>query len=210
MNNNKSNIFNIVNITCLTLVIAQVIVFFGSWVWSAAMPESSVRSLLSDGGIRWLFGTFAANLSSPLLVWIILLDISLGMCLDSGFSNALKLRFRIGRKALDSQSKSGLRAAGCILLVEVAVVLLLTLPPHAVLLSVTGSLFPSSFSVSIVPLIAFMGVTASVCYGLFSGTFHNYKDVVSCGCNSRLPLRSLLVIYVLAVELYYSVAYVVG
>lgn len=210
MNNDKKNISRLTAVVCLGLVIAQVVVFFGSWVWSAAMPESSVRSMLSNGGIRWLFGTFVANLASPLLVWLIILDIGWGICCESGFISALKLRFSIWRRALDSQRKSGLRAVGGLLLVEIAVVLLLTLPPHAVLLSVTGRLFPSSFSVSIVPIIAFMAITSSVCYGMFSGNFHNYKDVVRCACHGGQSLKTLLIIYVLAVELYYSVVYVMG
>lgn len=157
-----------------------------------------------------MFGTFVANLSSPLLVWIIIADIAWGMCLRSGFAHSIGLLFSHRRNLLDTQMKSGLRAAVGLLAVEIAVVLLLTLPPHAILLSVTGRLFPSSFSVSIVPILAFMGVTLSVSYGLFGGTLHNYKDVVRCACHDGLPLKVLLVLYVLAVELYYSIVYVLG
>lgn len=194
---------------CISLVIIQLLVVFGSWVWSAAMSESSVRSLLSEGGIRWFFGTFVANLSSPLLVWIILLDIAYGMSIGSGLLPSFAALFSRG-VPIDAQRKSGLRAASCLLAVEVAVVMLLTLPPHAVLLSATGSLFPSSFSVSILPIIAFMGVSLSICFGLFSGTLHNYREVVNCACGGSFQLKSILVVYVLAAELYYSVVYVLS
>lgn len=210
MNNRNTKLFGVISRLCVALVVAQVIVIFGSWVWSAAMPEASVRSLLGNGGIRWMFGTLIANLSKPLLIWIIILDISLGMCVSSGLWRGLKMFFSRRSKGLDSQMVSGLRAVAGLLAVEIAVILLLTLPPHAVLLSVTGNLFPSSFSVSIVPILAFIGVTLSVTYGLFSGSLHNYKDVVNCACQGGLPLKIVLVIYVLSVELYYSVVYVLG
>lgn len=211
MNNNlKSGLSKLTSLICVLLVLGQVIVILGSWVWSAAMPESYVRSLLDDAGIRWLFGTFVANLSNPLLVWIIILDISFGMCAESGLLGSFKMRFMPYQAALDSQTKSGLRASGVLLVIEIAVVVILTLLPHAVLRSVTGSLFPSSFSVSIIPIVAFVGVTLSICYGLFSGTLHNYKDVVKCACHGGNNLKTILVIYVLAVELYYSIVYVLG
>lgn len=191
------------------LVIAQVIVIFGSWVWSAAMPESQVRSLLSNGGIRWVFGTFVSNLARPLLVWIILLDIGIGMCVGSGLWGCVKSLLST-RRTMGSQRKSGLKAAIGLLAVETAVILLLTIMPHAVLLSVTGRLFPSSFSVSIVPIAAFMLVTLSIAYGMFSGTMHNYKDVVMCACRGGETLKTVLAFYVLAAELWCSIMYVWG
>lgn len=202
------------SLVCAALVVAQVVVVIGSWVWSAAMPEASVRSLLGSGGMRWFFGTFVANLATPLLVWIVLLDIAASLCVGSGLWRSAKmaLRLRSGRdvQRLGPQQKSGLRAVAFLLVVEIAVILLLTVPPHAVLLSVTGGLFPSSFSASIVPIAAFVGVTLSVGYGLFSGSFHNYRDIASAACHGGMGLKSLLVLYVLGMELYCSVAYVLG
>lgn len=182
----------------LGLVIAQAALILGSWLYSAAVPESSVRAILSDSGIRWFFGTFVANLSSPLLVWVILLDIALGACRESGLwgaaADALHLR-------ADGRERSGIWAAVVIVAIEAVVVLLLILPRHAILLSATGDLFPSSFSVSIVPIIAMMLLSASVVYGLFSGAVHNYKDVIiACTVGGR-NLKFILAVYVLAMEL---------
>lgn len=212
--NHKLQLSGAWSFACVALVVAQVVVVIGSWVWSAAMPEASVRSLLGSGGIRWFFGTFVANLANPLLVWTVLLDIAASLCVGSGLWRGVKTALwpRSGRGAqrLDPQQKSGLRAVAFLLVVEIAVVLLLTVPPHAVLLSVTGRLFPSSFSASIVPIAAFVGVTISVGYGLFSGSFHNYRDIAGAACHGGMGIKSLLVLYVLGMELYCSVAYVLG
>lgn len=210
MNKCNINTVQLKSWLCVILVLLQVTVIFGSWVWSAAMPESPVKSLLSNSGIRWLFGTFVANLSSPLLIWIVLLDIAGCMCVRSGLWSSIGILFYNRRKSLDAQRRSGLKACLGLFCIEVAVILLLTVVPHAILLSVTGELFPSSFSVSIIPIIAFMGVTLSICYGLFSGTLHNYKDVANCAYGGGKNLKFIIVIYVLAVELYYSVIYVLG
>ena len=47
----------------ISILIAYIVFILGSWLWSAAMPSSSIRPLLSESGIRWFFGTFVANLA---------------------------------------------------------------------------------------------------------------------------------------------------
>lgn len=79
---------NWLSTTIIVILIAYVVVVLGTWLWSAAMPSSSVRPLLSDTGIRWFFGTFVSNLARPLLIWIILLDIAIGACVRSGLGRA--------------------------------------------------------------------------------------------------------------------------
>lgn len=197
-------------ILILALVIAQLFVILGSWLWSAAMPESSVRAILSDSGIRWFFGSFVSNLTSPILVWIILLDIAIGACLYSGLWNSL-LSIVSERWSANSRNyASGLWAAFGTIAIEGVVIALLTIPRHAILLSVTGGLFPSSFSESLIPILAFMLLSAAIVYGLFSGHLHNYRDVVHCCVRGGANLKLLLALYVLAMQLYKMVEYVIG
>ena len=190
----------------LTLVLSQVAVVLGSWLWTAAMPASNMHSLLSDSGIRWFFGTFVENQAKPLIVWLLLCDIAVGCWQASGLWVAVKALCQ--RLPLEAQQKSGLQAAIGLMVVEAAVILLLTLPFHAVLLSVTGHLIPSSFSVAFIPILAFMAGTVSIAYGLFSGILHNYHDVFQCFCHGTKCLKQLVVLYVLATELYCSIVYV--
>lgn len=204
MDSRKSKLLSQID---LALIIAQIFVIFGSWVWSAATPESNIRSLLSSSGIRWFFGTFTANIGSTLLVWIIILDIAVGSCIESGMLNGFK---RLFSGDIHPQQRSGLRAALSLLIIEILILLILTLPAHAILLSITGTLFPSSFSVSIIPTVAFIAITMSVSYGLFSGTLHNYKDTFNCIFKGGSNLKALLIIYILAAELFYMVIYVIN
>lgn len=182
----------------LGLVIVQVALILGSWLYSAAVPESSVRAILSDAGIRWFFGTFVANLASPLLIYIILLDFAFGTCVYSGLWRAIR------------NPNHNLLSPLVLAIIELLVILLLTLPRHAILLSATGRLFPSSFSVSLIPIIAFILFTCSICYGLFSGTLHNYRDTIHCCVRGGSHLKFLLALYVLAMELYQMMVYVIG
>lgn len=190
----------------LALITAQACVVIGSWLWSAAMPESAVRSLLSESGIRWFFGTFQANLARPLLVWIVLLDIAIGVARGSGMWDAIR-RMTTGQTLTDANQRSGIRAALVVLLIEVVVMMLLTMPRQATLLSVTGRLYPSSFSESIVPTVAAACVTMSIAHGLFCGALHSYKDVMKCLWHGGSNLKTLLVFYVFAIELYFMVRY---
>ena len=40
----------------VVLLIAEVVLVVGSWLYAALNPESGVRSMLSSEGIRWAFG----------------------------------------------------------------------------------------------------------------------------------------------------------
>ena len=93
----------------LTLVLSQVAVVLGSWLWTAAMPASNMHSLLSDSGIRWFFGTFVENQAKPLIVWLLLCDIAVGCWQASGLWVAVKALCQ--RLPLEAQQKSGLQAA---------------------------------------------------------------------------------------------------
>jgi p-aminobenzoyl-glutamate transporter AbgT len=190
----------------MSIIIAYVVVILGTWLWSAAMPSSSVRPLLSDAGIRWFFGTFVINLAQPLLVWILLLDIALGACIRSGLGQALKQLFRPNAH-LSNLQKRGLWPAFEIVVFELIIMALLILPRHAILLNITGTLYPSSASVSLIPVLAFMLLSASIFYGLFSGLIHNYKDTVACAVNGGRNLKIILCFYVLLAELVAIVKY---
>ena len=188
------------------ILIAYIVFILGSWLWSAAMPSSPVRPLLSDSGIRWLFGTFVINLAQPLLVWILLLDVALGAYTRSGLGHALKQLIH-PHSHLSNLEKRGLWPAIEVAVFELIIIALLILPRHAILLNITGTLYPSSASKSLIPGIAFILLSASIFYGLFSGTLHNYKDTVACALRGGRRLKIILCFYVLLVELAAIVKY---
>ena len=182
----------------MLLLVAEAGLILISWILSA-MRVDGVRSLLSGEGIRWFFGNFTSMVASPLLVWLVLLLIALGCLQKSGL---------IGLPHTSYRDRMALRITIVILVLYVGVILLLTAVPHAVLLSSTGSLFPSPFSRSIVPILSFGIILIAVSFGLVSGRFQTLTDVLdalSFGCRKG---ASLFILYILLMLLFESLRFV--
>ena len=194
----------------LTLAIAQILLIFLSWLITAAAIDLPLRSLLSTEGVRWLFGSFVANQLTPLLVYFITAGIAGGVFVHSKFYDALRNAFSKGRvnTELAYRERIGLRLALVEFLLAIVIMLLLTVVPHAILLSVTGQLFPSNFSVSLIPTLSFILLVMSLSYGVTSGTINSIQklqEMLSVGLETT---AKYLPIYVFGVELYMSVLYV--
>ncbi len=192
----------------LACALAQVALVLLSWLWSAAMPDSSVRSLLSSQGIRWFFGGFVGHVASPFLVWLLLGVWAVGSLRSSGVVTSAVHFFASTPSLLTPLQKFAVRSTLALLLLEGGAVAVLTLPPHAILLSVTGRLFPSSFSMALVPIVAFVCVTVSMFYGLLAGTFRSLSDVCRGICSTNHALGPLALLYVVACQLFHSLCYV--
>lgn len=204
----RSGFTRLCYIAAFICLVAQGVLILVSWLWTAAMPESNVRSLLSSVGIRWFFGSFADNEASVLLVWLILLSITWGTILQSGVAEAIRQVLRRQSHQLGSQKILALEFGAGMLVIEVIVLLLLILMPHAVLLSVTGNLFPGPFSASIIPAVSFMLVSSSVFYGVMGDNLHSLTEICDCLCSCRKWIMPLLLLYVTARELWCSLCYV--
>jgi p-aminobenzoyl-glutamate transporter AbgT len=192
----------------LLFAVAEVMLFLASWLLTAARPDMAMRSLLSAGGIRWFFGNFATNLADPVLVYLIVLAIACGSFVAGGLWDALRKLVTGKHVLLTSQQLFALNGSLLMFITEVAVVLLLTFLPHAILLSITGELFPSSFSDSIVPILAFIVTSVSVFYSLLSRRLHNVYEVGQAMSSSGRWLMPLLLLYVFASVFYHSFNYV--
>ena len=107
------------------------------------------------------------------------------------------------------RERTALRVAVAILLVYIIVVLLLTVSPHAILLSVIGSLFPSPFSRSIVPLVSFAICLVSVAYGMMSGRLKTLSDILdslSYGISKGAPI---FIVYIMFIQFLRSILFVI-
>ena len=189
-------------VVCLTLFISQAILVILSWLLSATMADG-VRSLLSSEGIRWFFGSFTSMMASPLLVWLVLLLSALGCLQQSGVVGLFR-----HPSVLSYREKMALRVASVFLVLYLIIIALLTLMPHALLLSATGELFPSAFSRSLVPIIAFGIILFSVAYGMISGRLNTLSDILqtlSAGIAKGAPLFILLI---LLIQFYESLRFV--
>lgn len=194
----KPNIYRLLPVAAGVLVLAQLLLMLVSWIWSAAVSASGVRSMLSSEGIRWFFGHFAEMLATPLLVWILLLAAAYGCVVSSGL-----LR---GQRAYRAQRARVVTMLFAV--IYVGVVLLMTVVPHAVLLSADGSLWPSPFSSSLVPLVSFGIMAAALIYGTVSGSFLTLGHAVQSLVRGLQSAAPLLLLYILLAQLYYSLSFV--
>lgn len=203
--------------TVLVFVTAQLALILLSWLITAAFPELPIRSLLSSEGVRWFFGSFTANQLTPLLAWFITTAMAVGACVRSRLwaafctkmSGLLHRRDSTdGRQGLHYRERIGLRLALAEFMVYVVIMLLLTVVPHAILLSVTGELFPSAFSSSLIPSLSFVLIVMSLSYGVASGTVDSVARMHRVLVGGLEAGARIVPAYVIGVQLYMSLLYV--
>ncbi|MBQ2109738.1 MAG: AbgT family transporter [Bacteroidales bacterium] len=197
----------------LVLLLSEALLFILSWLLSATRMEG-VRSLLSSEGIRWFFGSWQTIVASPLLVWLLLGLIALGSLQKSGLirsgQNGGSQYFIFHYSLLPFRDRLALRVSLVFLAIYLVILALLTLTPHAILLSATGHLFPSAFSRSLVPVIAFGVCLVSVTFGLVSGRLRSLADILDALSSGIVHGAPLVVVYLFAVQLYASLRFVFG
>ena len=185
----------------LLLAAAQIVLVLVSWLITAAMPDSFPHSMLSAEGIRWFFGRFTENLASPWLVWLLLVSIAWGTLQACGILRYDRTVYR---------QRIALRLVWIELAVFLLIIILLTMVPHAILLNVMGGLLESSFSRSILPYGCFVVIILSLSYGVMSNQLESVEamgEALSQGIRTTAPW---FVVYILAVQFYSSVFYVMG
>ena len=182
----------------LALGVGQLLLALVSWILTAAMPVRFVHSLLSAEGIRWFMGRFVDNMQSPLLVWLVLVIIAMGTLQRSGLLQYRNSEYR---------QRIALRFAVAVAVLCVLVMLALTVVPHAILLNVMGHLYPSSFSQSLVPYCCLSLVMVSLSYGVMTGRIHGVVAVYEAMVYGIRHAGGLLFFYVLAMQLYCSVVF---
>jgi aminobenzoyl-glutamate transport protein len=187
-----------------SLLIAELALILLSWILSAAGVEG-VRSLLSGEGVRWFVGDFARMVASPLLAWLLLSMMAVGAFLRSGLTS---LWHEDRSRILSYRDRTAFRVSLVLLVAYVAAILLLTVVPHAVLLSASGSLFPSPFSRSIIPIVAFGLTLVSITFGMMSGRMQSLSDVLEVLSYGIRRYAPLLVLYVFCIMLYQSLRFV--
>lgn len=183
------------------------IVIVGSWVVGVLMPDSGIRSMLASDSVRWFFSNFTSLVSGKVVAWILLLSMAWSSIKYCGIFSKRHVGNH-NRQPLSLNDKVAVACAALTVVFCVALMALLTLSPHAALLSVSGSLFPSPFSKSIVATVAFIAIFSSVVYGVMSGRYHQVADAF-------VPLRDgvaqsawLVVIYVFVAQLVYTICYI--
>ena len=193
---------NIAFITC-SLLLLQIMVVILSWMIKTIYPEFNGRSLLSGEGVRWFLGNFTNNVASNILVWIILIGLSWGAIRASNILQVFKRSH-----TLSYRERLGFRVVLIEIMIWIIVIVLLSFIPHAAMLSITGQLFPSSFSKSIVPLIAFIALFSSITYGLIIGRLRKGNLIIEALSNGIKQIAPYIIIYIILVQLIYSIKFV--
>lgn len=193
-------------LSALTLLLMFICVIVFSWIVSSVNPSLPIRSMISEEGVRQFMGGFASSLASPLLVWFVLCSIAWGTFLYSGFCDVILCVYR-GRP-ITYREKHALIIAAIFFIVFFIVIISLTFVPHAVLLGVTGDLYPSAFTAGVVPLVAFMIIVLSLSYGISCGKLGNLYHVYKSLYVGIKMSASLWPIYIFVMQLYFAVMFV--
>ena len=189
---------------CMVLLVAEGVLVIVSWLLSALRLEG-VRSMLSSEGIRWFVGGFSVIVASPLLAWLLLMLIACGSIQQSGVIPLLGSKGNISFR-----DRLALRVASVFVLLYAIVICMLTIMPHAILLSVKGSLFPSAFSRSILPIICFGVTLFSIVFAMMSGHKKTGEDIIDILSYGIRQGASLVIIYIFAIQFYASLRFVFG
>ena len=189
---------------CMVLLVAEGVLVIVSWLLSALRLEG-VRSMLSSEGIRWFVGGFSDIVASPLLAWLLLMLIACGSIQQSGVIPLLGSKGKISFR-----DRLALRVASVFVLLYAIVICMLTIMPHAILLSVKGSLFPSAFSCSILPIICFGVTLFSIVFAMMSGHKKTGEDIIDILSYGIRQGASLVIIYIFAIQFYASLRFVFG
>jgi aminobenzoyl-glutamate transport protein len=180
------------------LILSELLLVLISWLLSATQTEG-VRTLLSSEGVRWLLGQFTVFLLKPQLIWLLLLSMAFGCLWQSCLFRPSQTSFR---------RQFALRLSAVVFVVQMASIALLIATPQAVLLSATGTLWPSPFSRALVPLAAIITINTSICYGLLSRTFTSVADIYESQKWGLSKAAPLMILYLIVVTLYESFRFV--
>ena len=202
----KERLESIAGWIAVVLMALQLLLILLSWILDASSSSPSINSLLSEEGIRWFIGQYTFFLTTPVLLWLLLLSIAWGSYRESGMGTVIRMMTH--RKKVSFRQRFSLRVSVIICLLLIILVVLLTAVPHAILLRSTGHLFPSSFSKAIIPIIAFIITVVSVSYAIMIGkvkTVGALMHTLTVGIEDALPL---FIIYIFAMQLVQSIIFV--
>lgn len=189
--------------TCLVLFVLQIAVVMGSWVASVLYPELAIRSMFVGESVRWFWSTLADNMSSTILVWLLLSGAMTELFVGGGLSKAI-----VSYKQTTDYERMALMVVAWELVAMFMVLFLLAFVPHAVLLSALGTITPNSYLDSFVIMLIVGVCIMSLTYGMVTGRYASFVDAYGAAASGVATTAPLVIVYLLAAELYCSVVWV--
>ena len=202
----RLNLNDILAYIVASSIFFELLLIVGSWAISSSFPDINIHSLLDSEGIRWFFGHFTSNLQSPLLVWLILFGVGRKLFLSSTLPFVLRNFFQ-GHKT-NFRERIGLSIVAAEVLFASIVIAFLSFIPQAILLSVSGDLFPSSFSESIVATLSFVLLVTGSTFALVTGKIRSISSWFLAMTSGIVSVAPLIVAYIFVVQLISSVCFV--
>lgn len=187
--------------------IAEVFIIFLSWMLCTVYPEIPIRSMLSDEGIRWLFGHITENINGFIIIYIIMIGMTYGTIKASGFIGRIK-RLAKHKEETDYRDKMAFIAICAELTIYVLSMALLALKPHAILLSATGNLYPSSFSVSIIPSLCSIVCLMMWTFAFFTKSMTSVYNCISSLVDGIKAVAPLIVAYIFIWQLIQTIYFI--
>lgn len=196
----NKRLLKIISYTTVVLALCQILLILISWFVTSAMPDLNMHSLLSSEGIRWFLGQFTHNIASPLLAWITVISVAYGCLIASGLLEI--------KRHMEIRQKLAIRFVSIEVVLFIAIIILLTEMPHAVLLSVDGHVFSGNFTMCIIPYISFAIMVISSTYSISIGKISSIPSLFTMMCDGIKKAAPIYIIYIIAAQLYYSVLFV--
>lgn len=203
---NKAKIEKFIPYAALSLIAIEVLLIIGSWIVSSLFPASTTRSILSSEGIRWLLGKCTENFCTPLLVWIIMLAMSIGIVLRCGIFANFPSAEKKGSKPF--RTRIALMLIFAELIVITIIMTMLVAIPHAILLNIEGNLYPSSFSKFIIPFAALTICLCATTYGVTTSHFRSAKQWFDALCFGISKSSVILVFYFIITQIYFTIRFI--
>ena len=185
----------------LTLLVALL-----SWVGSI-YGWSGVQNLISAEGLRWKLRIVGDGLlAAPFFGDLLLLSFGVGLCLHSGFWEAVKGGLYRGRKLSRKELRS-LWLSLTVGMVYILVVLFLVLDPWGMVRSITGGLKGSPLSEGISYLLSLgLGIVA-VIYGYTVDLYRTDRDIIKGMSYSSVRFSGYCVTLFFVVQFFTSLHY---
>lgn len=184
------------------LIVLEALLILVSWIVNVAVPDMGVRSLLSGEGLRVLLSGYISELSADGLGLMVLLAVSGGAVVRSGFFRAL-----YHRSSLDFRHRFALQMCYAEVLIAVVAVLVMVFIPHSPMLSVTGHYYPGPLLHGLYSCFTVILLVVSYTYAGFGGDINSYdqaSDIVTYGLRH---MAWIFVLYLIIVELYSSIKF---
>lgn len=192
MKSNRSKLFIC---AVITLVAMQVLTVLLSWIVSAVWPSLAVESLLGNSGLRWLLSSYADNVSSPLLSWMLLLAVAYGMFRYNGFPQSLAFKNEDNPKVLFAKKIFFLE-----IFLGFLFCVILAFYPHSVVLGVSGHLFPGPFLTIVLFVMIMVVIFANISFMYLSENASDDKSAEKALIFGLQSVAPLIVIYLLLKE----------